>query len=727
MRKPGNHYWEVVALSAFIFILVLAGSAVWIKYQLTSEQLQFILQLLRQFVGPAIVIALLLLVISGVGTLTIFRKFVLPTRKIADEITLINSSNPSHRIQTRGGAEIRYLCDRINEGAERFESLTQNVAEKIHRARAESEQEKNTLAAIMAELPEGVLICNIEGRILLYNNRARQLLTGSADPSEDHQKDRKPGESARYIGLGRSVFGIIDKNLIEHALDQIGVKLREDDPEVVSYFVIPGADDRLLRVEAVPVLDAKRQFSGLILILNDITRQLETDSHLDLALQSFTRGVRASLAGIRSAIETIIEFPQMEARQLDALKGIIHKESLILGDILENKLPVNSRSNFSQWPLITMTAKDLTEMLKSKAGEKLQVNVHVTDFNPSIKIKIDSYSFLLVLVFAIDKLKSLIGFTELTCRLVELDWYVGLDLLWEGTPVKIETLREWEKQPLVFEEEGMSLTLREIVDHHAADIGSYSSKRLKDTSYLRIFMPMVDVTEPEATRSLTILPESRPEFYDFDLFGNVLEMPEQEDRPLTDLSYTVFDMETTGLNPAEGDEIISVGAFRMVNCRLLRDENFEQLVDPRRSIPWTSVKIHGIHPEMLIGQPFIEQVLPQFHHFVEDTILVAHNAAFDMRFLQLKEEQTGVKFVNPVLDTLLLSAVVHPSHENHDLEAISQRLGVRILGRHTALGDASATGEIFLKMIPLLAQKGIYTLKDALAASRKTYYARQKF
>ena len=728
MRKPGNHFWEIVALSVSLFILILAVSAVWFVYQLTPEQLQFILLLLRQFIGPVIVITLLLLMAFGASVLTVFRKYILPARKIADEIQLINSSNPSHRIRSDGGAEIRRLCERINEGAQRYESLAKNVEDKIHRARAESEQEKNTLAAIMAELPEGVLICNTQGRILLYNQRVRQLLIGSPSPSGDDQQEAAPsGESTPYIGLGRSVYGFIDKNLIGHALDQIGAKLRENDPEVVSYFVVSGADDRLLRAEAVPVLDAKRQFSGLILLFNDITRQLETDSHLNLALQSFARGIRASLAGIRSAIETIIEFPQMEARQLDALKGIIHKESLIMGEILESKLPDNSRRNFSQWPLITMTAKDLAELLKTKAAEKLQVGVQLTDFNPTIKIKIDSYSFLLVLVSVIDKVKHLIGFSEITCRLNELDWYVGFDLLWQGAPVKLETLREWEEQPLMFEEEGMSLTLREIIDHHAADIGSYASKRLENTSYLRFFLPVVDVTEPEAARSLTILPESRPEFYDFDLFVNVEEVPELEDRPLTDLTFTVFDMETTGLNPAEGDEIISIGAFRMVNCRLLREECFEQLVDPRRTIPWTSVKIHGIHPEMLIGQPFIDQVLPRFHHFVEDTILVAHNAAFDMRFLQLKEAQTAVKFVNPVLDTLLLSAVVHPSHENHDLEAISQRLGVRILGRHTALGDASATGEIFLKMLPLLASKGIYTLKQALAASKKTYYARQKF
>jgi DNA polymerase-3 subunit epsilon len=232
---------------------------------------------------------------------------------------------------------------------------------------------------------------------------------------------------------------------------------------------------------------------------------------------------------------------------------------------------------------------------------------------------------------------------------------------------------------------------------------------------------------PEKSRSITILPESRPEFYDFDMFLQPAQHPELESRKLAELTYTVFDLETTGLNPNEGDEIISIGAVRIVNGRLLQNERFEQLVDPRRSIPWTSVKIHGIHPEMLQGRPTVDEVLPMLHDFAKDTILVAHNAAFDMRFLQLKEQQTGVRFRNPVLDTLLLSAVVHPSHEDHNLESIAKRLGVRILARHTALGDAIATGEMFLKFLPLLSQQQILTLQEALAASRKTFYARQKF
>ncbi|HKL52443.1 MAG TPA: exonuclease domain-containing protein, partial [Wenzhouxiangellaceae bacterium] len=200
-----------------------------------------------------------------------------------------------------------------------------------------------------------------------------------------------------------------------------------------------------------------------------------------------------------------------------------------------------------------------------------------------------------------------------------------------------------------------------------------------------------------------------------------------DDRPLTELTYTVFDTETTGLNPAEGDEIIQIGAVRIVNCKVLRQEFFDQLVDPKRVIPAASIPIHGITPEIVKGQPTIETVLPAFHGFCEDTVLVAHNAAFDMRCLQLKEKLTGVRFDHPVLDTLLLSALVHENQDSHRLEAIAERFGLTIIGRHTAIGDAMVTAEILVKLIPLLAEKGIHTLGQARAATRKTYYARVNY
>ncbi len=119
--------------------------------------------------------------------------------------------------------------------------------------------------------------------------------------------------------------------------------------------------------------------------------------------------------------------------------------------------------------------------------------------------------------------------------------------------------------------------------------------------------------------------------------------------------------------------------------------------------------------------------LPAFRAYAHDSVLVAHNAAFDMRFLQLKQAQTGVVFDLPVLDTLLLSAVVHPNQASHRLEAIAERLGISVIGRHTALGDAMVTAEVLIKLIPLLAGQGIVTLGQAREATQKTWYARLKY
>jgi DNA polymerase-3 subunit epsilon len=235
--------------------------------------------------------------------------------------------------------------------------------------------------------------------------------------------------------------------------------------------------------------------------------------------------------------------------------------------------------------------------------------------------------------------------------------------------------------------------------------------------------------EPQHAAPVPAAARSRPVYYDFDLFSQPGQTPELDERPLTELSYTVFDTETTGLSPSEGDEIISIGAVRVVNGRLLENECFEQLVNPRRPVRRQSQDVHGLSDPMLADQPVIEHVLPVFHRFAEDTVLVAHNAAFDMRFLQLKEAQTGVRFIQPVLDTLLLSALAHPGHADgeHRLEVIAERLGVNVIGRHTALGDAMVTAEVFLKLVPLLAERGIHTLRQAREASQKTLYAKLEY
>jgi DNA polymerase-3 subunit epsilon len=719
MKRRGLKFWQAIALSSAVWLIICIGFAAWFKTQLSSEALTFLLGILKDHFGPLLILAVLLLLTGALFLDLMLRKYIRPLRKISEQVSLVNPTNPSHRFEIAGAAEIQQLCDRLNEGAAHYESLLNDIEGRVNTARAQSEEEKNILAAIMSELPEGVIVSNPDGRILLYNNRAKMLLSSPEDRS--HEK------SVRFIGLGRSVYEVFDENLMRHTVDQITEKLKNKEPNVVSHFVSPGSENTLLRVEAVPVLDYRKHYSGLILILTDITQQLESQNYLNLTLQSFTRGIRASFAGIRSAIETILDYPDMDGNRLETLKQIIHKESLNIGSILERDPTLSSQPMYNQWPLARVAVRDLFEMLQARCRQNLTLRILKENLSAEHTVSVDHSSFLLALLFVIQQIRAATGVTEITCRLTELRRFVGLDLLWSGQPIKADEMKIWEARPLMVEKEGLSLTLRQVVDHHNGEIGIYASKRLKNMFYVRFFLPVPYLMRPEKARSLTIIPESRPEFYDFDMFLQVEEQPETQNRNLSKLTYTVFDLETTGLNPTEGDEIISIGAVRIVNGRLLQNERFEQLVDPRRSVPWTSVRIHGIHPEMLEGMPTIAEVLPMFYDFAKDTILVAHNAAFDMRFLQLKETQTGVRFVNPVLDTLLLSAVVHPSHEDHNLEAIAKRLGVQILARHTAMGDAVSTGEMFLKFLPLLSQQKIFTLKQALAASQKTFYARQKF
>jgi DNA polymerase-3 subunit epsilon len=300
-----------------------------------------------------------------------------------------------------------------------------------------------------------------------------------------------------------------------------------------------------------------------------------------------------------------------------------------------------------------------------------------------------------------------------------------LDLIWSGQAMSTETVMSWELEPMRFAGENSPLTVRDVIERHDGEMWMEREK-VKYRAFFRILLPIANPQE-QIESSAFLRGESRPEYYDFDLFKWSEKSYALDDRLLTDLTYTVFDTETTGLQPSQGDEIIQIGATRIVNGKLLRQESFEQLVDPRYPLSPESIPIHGITPAMLVGQPTIDKVLPAFHAFAEDTVLIAHNAAFDMRFLQMKEEATGLRFDQPVLDTLLLSAVIHPSQESHRLEAIADRLNLTIIGRHTALGDAIVTAEVFLKLIPLLAEKGIRTLREAREAAEKSFYARIKY
>ncbi|RAH97803.1 DNA polymerase III subunit epsilon [Acuticoccus sediminis] len=220
--------------------------------------------------------------------------------------------------------------------------------------------------------------------------------------------------------------------------------------------------------------------------------------------------------------------------------------------------------------------------------------------------------------------------------------------------------------------------------------------------------------------SMDVEPEvvaERPLVFDFALIDCTVQGVDPS-IALSALPYVVFDTETTGLDPKR-DSLVQIGAVRVLNGRMLEGEAFETLVNPCRPIPASATRVHGITAEMVASAPEPAPAVAAFHRFARAETLVAHNAPFDLAILARHAD--GIAFDEPVLDTVLLSAALFGAAEAHTLDAIAERLGVTIdaAARHTAMGDAVATAQVLLHMIPMLEAAGIRTLGDAQAAMRR--------
>ena len=719
----------LVLAGLYVLLILLfgaVGAALWAD--MDPQERAATLAIIENHYGLAVFVILVCWVIIGFIVQALYRAYVLAPLRLREQALVMVNANPGLRLQVMGAPEIKNFVEVVNALAEQRESLQRDVEEKVREAKASVEAEKNRLAALMSELSQSVVVCNLDGRILLYNNRARLQFQALGEGIQS-SSGRVP------IGLGRSIFAILDRNLITHALDTIQHRLRRGSAQPVANFVTTSHAGQLIRVQMAPVLGRQRMdageaegeplLGGYVLILDNITRSFEVESQRDQMLQSLTEGSRAALANIRAAVENLLDYPDMETEQRDRFVGIIRDEVGVMGQRLDRTVTEFADAFKARWPLEDMLGVDLVQAAQRRVEQKVGIPTKTEEMAEGLWVRVDSFSLLQGLTYLVFRLRDEYKIREVRFRLAAEGRLAHFDLIWSGAVVGSQTLRTWEIDPMNAGGEVSPLTLREVIERHGGEIW-FEREKASDRSFFRLLIPTA-VPQEALEPSVLLDRESRPEYYDFDLFRQTEESRALDDRLLTELTFTVFDTETTGLQPSEGDEIIQIGATRIVNGRLLRSETFEQLVDPRRPLVRESVQIHGITEDILRGQPTIDKVLPFFHGFCEETVLVGHNAAFDMRFLQMKEKATGVQFRQPVLDTLLLSAVIHPNQESHQLEAIAERLGVHVIGRHTALGDAIVTGEVFLKMIPLLAEQGIHTLREAREAAERTYYARIKY
>jgi DNA polymerase III epsilon subunit-like protein len=185
--------------------------------------------------------------------------------------------------------------------------------------------------------------------------------------------------------------------------------------------------------------------------------------------------------------------------------------------------------------------------------------------------------------------------------------------------------------------------------------------------------------------------------------------------PIDQVRIVALDCETTGLDPRR-DRIVSVATVPIEGAQCCLERCTDRLVNPGRPIPERSSAVHGIRDGDVADAPDFATMFPELDAALDRAALLGHEVGFDAAMIRRETHLARLPWVTPaLLDTLLLYSAVAPAATDLRLEAIAERLGVTIRGRHTALGDARATAEIFLRLLPDLARRGATTLGDLLA------------
>ena len=188
-------------------------------------------------------------------------------------------------------------------------------------------------------------------------------------------------------------------------------------------------------------------------------------------------------------------------------------------------------------------------------------------------------------------------------------------------------------------------------------------------------------------------------------------MTARKNSALSEITFVAFDVETTGLDPLE-EKIVEIGAVRFDGGKpgggMIGE--YQQLVNPERPIPAEALAVHGVTDEMVAASPAISAILPDVIAFFGDSVLIAHNAPFDMGFFDAAFAHTGSEHQacehprcepprNPILCTLRLARAVFPGLPRHNLEALVKELGIPPGAHHRALADATHAAEVFRQCV----------------------------
>jgi len=632
-----------------------------------------------------------------------------PIVTVSRDLQTFMHANPEHEIHEDEARYLGVLGPTVRQASEAMRQLRSDIDAKVDEATRSLEQQRLRLETVLRDLNEGVIVCNLDHQVLLYNRKALQALYYGGD-----------------LGLGRSIFTVVNRPPFLNTLERLRnrftsgrYKQHTDHLMAPMVFATPDGRHVLQGKMSLIVDEEEKEPQSYTLTFFDATKQIASLATRDRLLRDALEEFRRPVANLRTTAELLSQSTSMPAETRKKFEGIVAEESKELSDRLDALNEDYQSIATSLWPMSDVNSANLLSCLARRYRDHPVLRCDVS--GEPRWLHCDSNTVIELMDRLIRGILEESGAQTYAVEATRGEKRRYLDISWGGDPVRASTLESWLNEQI--ENGAGTMTGYDILEHHRSD--AWCERIADGRSRLRI--PMPDPVA-EHTKQESGAPPIRLEFYDFDLLPRIDDGGDLATRRLRDLTYVVFDTETTGLEPSNGDEMISIAGVRIVNGRVLTGESFDKLIDPGRAIPKASTLVHGISDDMVIGQPPVQDVLPRFRDYIGDSILVAHNAAFDLRFIELKEKETGVRLDNPVLDTVLLSAIVHDHTDQHTLDAVAERFSIEIPEekRHTALGDSLATAQVFLKMVDLLEANGIRTLAEALAASEKLVQIRRR-
>lgn len=608
--------------------------------------------------------------------------------RLAAEIRAIAHGGTRDGIEADRFTALTPLPEAVNELCQQFALARKDLSLGLAGATQRAEDNAAQLAAVLNGLSEGVIVCTLDHHVVLYNQVAKDMLAPTGQ-----------------IGLLRMVFDLLAAPPIIHKLAVLRSGAHRQTSAMGAPFLAGSADGhKLLQTRMTLFFDAAGDVLGYVLTLTDAGPATATLARLDGLLDD-----------MREELESRLD-------RLAKVDDSTRDEELNIARAALRRLTENCRHALTGW--CPVTDVDSSDLFKAIQAQFQDPSCTVTPTGLPVWLRAEPQSLALALAVLVRKIAAATGVREIDLAAGVMvrsyseefaptsgDEVAWIDLIWTGDRMPDETVDRWLKSAVP----AMGgMRVHDVLAYHGSV--SVAQRHAEGRTYL--WIPVRKGREVGAQMHPAL--PGRPEYYDMSL----LSLPKGADslgqRPLKSLTYVVFDTETTGLDPSGGDEIVQIGGVRVVNGRILSGENFESLVNPLRPIPPQSIRYHGITDQMVKNQPAADVVLPRFKSFADKSVLVAHNAAFDLKFLHKRETEYGIRFDNPILDTMLMSAFLDGPDVDHSLDAICERYGIDIAHRHTALGDALVTAAVLLRQIDALAARNITTFAQTVSTLNMT-------